>query len=331
MALAKVVYAPVAWRYLNGVINVYKPARLTVQQVRHTIIGNLCRDLNQMKVRPPLQRIAIESGTNSKYLVRRTEDLSDNVLVAGPRYQTEDVKVRMSANHGRLTSGVLVLGINKGISMAYQIQQNRPLRVYRITGFLGKATESHFEGSRVTAKATVNHIGSDKIGRLLASMQASHQKKMFELCGIDIQSQAAYDMAVKGTIRPADNSQPMIYGIKLVEFRRPFFTIEIHAIDETEAYMGTLIHEIGLSLKSVAYCVSIRCIRHGHFELEYSLLRNDWNLQSILSSMAYTNQLIRQHPEILKQSSSNLNYLDREYGGDSETISENEHSDLKCK
>lgn len=107
----------------------------------------------------------------------------------------------------------------------FRIQQNRPLRVYRITGFLGKATESHFGDSRVIAKATVDHIGSDKIGRLLASMQASHQKKMFELCGVDMQSQAAYDLAVKGTIRPADNSQPMIYGIRLAEFRRPFFTI----------------------------------------------------------------------------------------------------------
>lgn len=118
-----------------------------------------------------------------------------------------------------------MVGINKGLGLAYQIQKNRPLRVYHITGFLGKATDSHFGDSRVIAKATVAHIGSEKINRLLSSMQASHQKKMFELCGVDMQSQAAYDLAVKGTIRPTDNSQPMIYGIRLTEFRRPFFTI----------------------------------------------------------------------------------------------------------
>lgn len=87
------------------------------------------------------------------------------------------------------------------------------------------ATETHFAESRVTARATINHIGSEKIGRLLASIQASHQRKMFELSGIDIQSQAAYELACKGTIRPADNRQPMIYGIRLAEFRKPFFTI----------------------------------------------------------------------------------------------------------
>lgn len=310
MSLVKIKDAPTVWNYLNGVINLYKPAGLTVQQVRHTIIGNLCRDLNQLEVRPPLQRIVIESGTGSDYRVRATEDLSDNVLVAGPRYQTEDIKIRMSANHGRLTSGVLVVGINKGLTMAYRIQQNRPLRVYRVTGFLGKATETHFGDSRVIGKATVKHIGTEKINRLLSSLQASHQKKMFELCGVDMQSQAAYDLAVKGTIRPTDKSQPMIYGIRLVEFRRPFFTVEMHAINETEAYIGNLIHEIGLNLKSVAHCVGIRCIRHGHFELKDSLLRKDWNLQCILNSMAQANQLFKQHPEMLQQTSSELVDLD---------------------
>lgn len=206
----------------------------------------------------------------------------------------------------------------------FRIQQNRPLRVYRITGFLGKATESHFGDSRVIAKATVDHIGSDKISRLLASMQASHQKKMFELCGVDMHSQAAYDLAVKGTIRPADNSQPMIYGIRLAEFRRPFFTIgkllflkkktqidlklssEIHAINETEPYLGQLVHEIGLGLKSVAHCVAIRCIRHGHFELDKSLLRHDWNLQCVLAGMASSRQLLQEHPEMLHQTSTEL-------------------------
>ncbi|XP_055611826.1 pseudouridylate synthase TRUB2, mitochondrial [Uranotaenia lowii] len=320
MSLVKVKDAPTVWKYLNGVVNIYKPSGLTVHQIRHTIIGNLCRDLNDLEVRPSLQRVTIEptpaiktegvSDTTSRYIVKRTEDLSDNVLVCGPRYQTEDVKIRMSANHGRLTSGVLVVGINKGTDIAFQVQKNRPLRVYRVTGFLGKATESHFGFSRVTAKATCKHIGSDKIGRLLASLQASHQRKMFELCGVDLASQAAYDLAVKGTIRPADNSQPMIYGMRLVEFRKPFFTIEIHAINETEAYLGQLIHEIGIDLKSVAHCVGIRCIRHGHFLLEHALLRKDWNLQNILTGMAHSNRLLREHPEMHWQPSSELVSLD---------------------
>lgn len=312
MSLTKVKDAPTVWRYLNGVISLYKPSALTIQQVRHTIVGNICRDLNALEVRPPLERVVIEESTSDKLTVRRTEDLSDDILVCGPRYQPDDVKTRVAASLGRLTSGVLVLGINQGTNMAWRLQQNRQLRVYQVTGFLGKSTENHLGNSRVTAKATIKHIGSDKINRLLASLQASNQKKMFELSGVDIQSQAAFNLAVKGTIRPTNRTQPMIYGIKLIEYRRPFFTIELHAINETEAYIATLIHEIGLHLKSVAHCVGIRCIRHGHFDLEHSLLRGDWSLQNILTSMAYSNKLFKQHPEMLQQPNSELVALDEE-------------------
>ncbi|XP_053681062.1 pseudouridylate synthase TRUB2, mitochondrial [Anopheles nili] len=310
MALKLVKDAPTVWSYLNGMVNLYKPAGVSVQQVRNTIIHNLCRDLNKLEVRPSLQRVVIENHHDSKLTVRRVEDLSDNVLVTGPRYQPEDVKCRFSANHGRFTSGVIVLGINDGSNQAFRLQRNRPLRVYRVTGFLGKATESHFAESRVTLRATIDHIGAEKIGRLLASIQASHQRKMFDLSGIDIQSQAAYELACKGTIRPANNSQPMIYGIRLAEYRKPFFTIEIHAINETEAYLGELIHEIGINLKSCAHCTSIRCIRHGHFVLEDSILKKDWNLQNLISGMAHTNKLINQHPDMLQEHSSSLREME---------------------
>lgn len=31
------------WNYLNGVVNIYKPAGISVAQVRKTVITNLCR------------------------------------------------------------------------------------------------------------------------------------------------------------------------------------------------------------------------------------------------------------------------------------------------
>lgn len=152
-------------------------------------------------------------------------------------------------------------------------------------------------------------------------MQASHQKKMYEMCGVDLQSQAAYDLAVQGPIRPMVTNIPLIYGIRCIEFRRPYFKIgkylinieptnwtlklylllEIHAVNETEAYMGILIHEIALQLKSVAHCTQIKCIRNSHFTLEHSLVQRQWNIQSILNNMAQCNEIIRRNPEMLKQ------------------------------
>lgn len=200
----------------------------------------------------------------------------------------------------------IVLGINSGVKKTTQIHRNRPIRVYHVTGSLGVTTETNFTDSRIVLRTTHRHINYNKINGLLSSMQASHQKKMFELAGVDIQSQAAYELAIKGTIRPESFKIPVIYGIKCIHFDRPEFTLEIHAINETENYLGILVQEIGVQLKSSAHCKSIRCIRHGQFNVEDSLLRRHWTLQGVISNISVSNQILREHPNLLEQNNSAL-------------------------
>lgn len=129
---------------------------------------------------------------------------------------------------------------------------------------------------------------------------------MYELCGLDLQSQAAYELAIKGVIRPASNKQPVIYGIKVINFKRPEFTLEIHAINEDENYLATIIHEIGIELRSVAFCSSVRCIRHAHFTVEDTLLRRHWTLQGVLTNMGICRKILSEHPEMLKRTNVEL-------------------------
>lgn len=120
---------------------------------------------------------------------------------------------------------ILVLGINRGTKTTSKLRENRPIRVYHVQGKFGTSTESHFNDSPITAKATFDHIHVGKLNSLLTSLQASHQKKMYELCGVDPQSQAAYELALQGMIRPAVSNIPLIYSIRCIEFKRPYFTI----------------------------------------------------------------------------------------------------------
>lgn len=64
--------------------------------------------------------------------------------------------------------------------------------------------------------------------------------------------------------------------------------------------------EIGLQLHSVAHCTGVRCIRHGHFSVENSLLRGQWHLQEILSNMTVCRKIIEEHPNILHQTNIEL-------------------------
>lgn len=48
---------------------------------------------------------------------------------------------------------------------------------------------------------------------------------IYRLCGVDIQSQAAYELAVKGLLRPTDSNIPMIYTVKCIDFSPPEFML----------------------------------------------------------------------------------------------------------
>lgn len=301
MLSTRVRNAPLIWNNLNGIINVYKPAGVKISHLKNTIKHNLTRDLNLMENREPRKLLKIESKTNENYIVQIETDLSDHVLAVGPRYQIEDVHCNIATNLGLNTSGVLLLGINKGTKEAYKLSTNKLLRAYHVTGQFGTCTEDNFKYSRVISRATYKHVWPDRMSALLSSMEASHQKKMYELCGVNLQSQAAYDIAVQGLIRPANNVLPVVYGIRCVSFQRPMFTIEVHAINEDETYLCQLVQEIGIQLHTAAHCSGIRCIRQGHFKVDDSLLRNNWSLQGVLTNIECNRRLLDKYPTMLKQ------------------------------
>lgn len=131
--------------------------------------------------------------------------------------------------------------MNDGTKQIQKIRTNRLIRVYHVTGELGTSTENNFKESLIISRANYSHVWADKMTAVLSSMQASHQKKMFELCGVHMQSNTAYEIAKRGLIRPTDNSLPVVYGIKCVQFDRPKFVVEIHAVNEDVVYLGQLI------------------------------------------------------------------------------------------
>ncbi|XP_025829327.1 mitochondrial mRNA pseudouridine synthase Trub2 [Agrilus planipennis] len=291
------------WNNLRGVICVYKPAGIKCNQIRKSIINAVCSGLDKLEVRPPGEYIQIEGDTTKELNIVKKVNLADDVLVVGPRYQFGDVSCSWSSYLGPNTSGVLLLGINDGTKAAKIIRENRLARTYKVRGILGEATDTYFKDGKVVERSTFRFIKLSHIEKLLTSMQAAHQKKMFELCGVDNQSQAAYELAIRGLIRPASSKIPVLYGIKCVNFQSPQFTIEVQCINEYEMYLKTLIHDIGVQLHSTAYCSEIQCIRHGHFTIDDALLRKHWTLENIYTNMEEMNKKLLLHEDMLRQNS----------------------------
>ncbi|GLV38022.1 uncharacterized protein CBL_07820 [Carabus blaptoides fortunei] len=265
-----------------------------------------CAELCELRCREPTQYVSIDGDPCTKLQVRVQDSFADHPLVIGPRYQPSDVRCTWASFLGRQTSGVLVFGVNDGVKTAQRIHQSKPTRSYRISGQFGQATDTFFKDGRIVEKSTFRHVKRVNIDRCVAAMQATHQKQMFELCGVDIQSQAAYELATSGLIRPSNSKTPLLYGIRCVHFESPNFTIEVQCINEYEQYLRALIHEIGVQMHTTAHCTAVQCIRHSHFTLHHALLQKHWTLQHLLDNMSTCRAVLAEHEHLVRHQSAVL-------------------------
>ncbi|KAK8788739.1 hypothetical protein V5799_021486 [Amblyomma americanum] len=182
VSLQTVTSAPKAFDLLRGIFCVYKPANISCEAVRRTIIGNLCRDLNELDVRPPVDFVTIEGPVSGgkELTVKTSPNYADHPLVVGSRYQPEDIKMCCGINLGKYTSGVLLMRVNGGYHKLKLICDSNQLRTYQLRGEFGKASDTHTPLSRIVDKATFRHITVAKLERLLGSIQSAYQVQAFK-------------------------------------------------------------------------------------------------------------------------------------------------------
>lgn len=96
--------------------------------------------------------------------------------------------------------------------------------------------------------------------------------------------------------------------------------IEIHACNETEAYLGNLINDMAISLKSLAHCTQVRCIRESYFTLDDALVKRHWNIETIIANLKRCKDIIAKHPNILQQITPTLEHIQEEQLSSSEEI-----------
>ncbi|CAN7993604.1 unnamed protein product [Ixodes hexagonus] len=294
MALQPVTYAPRAFELLRGFFCIYKPANMSVHGVRKIIIGNLCRDLNELEVRPPTDFVKIEGSLASgeKLTVTTVPNLADHPLVVGPRYQAKDIKLTWVNDVGKYPSGVVVMGVNAHHGKLLKLRHSNQLRTYELCGEFGKASDTLTPDSKIVERATYGHITIAKVERLLSSIQSTYQVEAFKYAGVRMDSQEAYELAATGSVRPADKSPALIYHIRCTEFNLPYFTLEVSCLNERESFLLQLVHDIGLQLRSCALCHRVRRVRFGQFGLDLALLRKHWGLEHILNNISHCRHLV---------------------------------------
>ncbi|KAH0564380.1 mitochondrial mRNA pseudouridine synthase Trub2 [Cotesia glomerata] len=280
------------WKGLNGVFAIYKPSGFSTFKVREMLQAHLCTDLNQLDVREPEPFVRIEGETNKELTIKVEPSYADHELVIGPRYQPSEMKMHHVNYLSNEASGIQLWGVNKGALICHLMRKANSTRFYKVKGILGQATDNYFTTGKIVERSTFKQIKRHHVDMICASMQSSHQRKMFELCGLDIQSQAAYDLAVQGPIRPADNKVPMLYSIKCIAFDPPDFTLEIVCINEDDMFLKTLVHNLGLMSRTNATCSQIQCYQFGIFTTNLGLLKRDWSIENIMRNLLIIRRIL---------------------------------------
>ncbi|KAM9595781.1 pseudouridylate synthase TRUB2, mitochondrial isoform 2-T2 [Morphnus guianensis] len=246
----------------GGLFAVYKPAGVAWGRVREAVETRLLRELNAAPGRAPRQHV--------RFLPAPGDDGAAGLVAA---------RVPVLADHP------LVLGIGHGNKLLTDLYNCHLTKVYTVGGLFGKATDDFSDMGKLVEKTTFDHITREKLERILAVIQGTNHKALLMHSNIDMKTQEAYELAVKGLIRPMGKSPPIITAIRCLQFALPEFQLEVHCLHETQQYLRKIVHEIGLELKSSAVCTQVRRIRDGVFTLDDALLRTQWNLQSIQNAI----------------------------------------------
>jgi len=300
-----------AWRLLNGLVCLYKPAGYAGSKLTAMLKYNLAEDLNRMQrtVESEDRRLELDRGGGE--LVGRSDkavevvaggsniDYSVHPHVLGPGYEADDIQLTMVNKLAEDVSGVLVMGVNGGIRNAVSLKKSKLLNTFQVRGEWGRATSTGWATGKTRHCATWRHLVGRPwlVDQCLSNVSAGHQARAWTVANCGLETQEAYEQALKGPIKPTLLSETLIYSIKVSEWKLPHFTLEVQCVEGAEdkqEYIVKLLEEIGLKCKTVAHTTGIRCAAVGPFTSRECLLVKHLNLQDVLDNISDNRKLFRE-------------------------------------
>ncbi|XP_076870570.1 pseudouridylate synthase TRUB2, mitochondrial [Brachyhypopomus gauderio] len=299
MAISMATQAARLLSKLDGLFAVYKPQGVNWKHVRDTIETKLLKAVNSLP--PPAPRCMVQfqvlpsgetsDSTDLTVTASKLPTLTDHPLVTGQQYN----HIRIGVGHrlDTFSSGVLVLGLGRGNTALDSLYRSHVTRDYTLEGEFGVATDDFTHTGRIIERSTYEHITQDKLESVLAMIQGANQKALITYSQVDLHTQEAYELAVKGMLRPQCKSPPILTGLRCLRFQPPHFTLEVQCVNETQQYLRKLLHEVGLELRSNAVCSKVRRTRDGPFKIEDALTHSNWTADDIVPSVAYFRRVTR--------------------------------------
>lgn len=282
-------YAPDIYKALQGVLLLYKPARINSKAMIDEIKTNVTDSLNRYSPRPISKRIVIKGDIDARKKVVQVPNLADHPLVVGPRYLPWEFKMKpLKSTLEHKSSGLEVHIVGTEALRRFSRLFSVPLvSVYEISGKFGYLTDTFMYDGKIIDKCSYQHIRTGKLDSVLSRIEAGQRHRLFDSAHVSLNSQEAYELAKAWPSRPARSAKwPVIYRLRCTHMKLPDFKIEVTVSNEKEQFLAHLVQDIGLLLKSGAYTTAIRRTKLGMFDVNDSITDRDWNLQGIIDNLS---------------------------------------------
>ena len=266
---------------LKGLICLHKPSGMPVGTLLSDLNNRIMKELNDSN--PEYQR-RMETNRNIQEQGGLL-DYSSHPLVLGDTFGDQDVELQIVNAVSDFSSGLVLVTVNDLPST--QILQDAILpKQYILSLILGRATNNSLSHGKVLEKSSFAHLKNRPqiLEKTLAQVRSAHQRDAFKQAGVNIQSQEAYELAVKGLVKPTSEQEgyTIVYGLECVDFDLPHVKLKVTCINESPIYLAELCAELGLKLRTNAVLDRLHLLRYGPFSSENSLLLKHVNLQNIL-------------------------------------------------
>lgn len=281
-------YAPDVYKALDGIVLFHKPANMLFNDFLMQLRNNIVDDLHILQPRPLSSHLVYKENEAGELSILEKPNLADHPLVVGPRYVPWELSLLPFKPLLKYrTSGVTAFAIGAGVARFHKrIRYTKLVNVYHLTGRFGYITDNFFSDGKIMDKSTFKHITASRIDTVLSRIETSQQDRLFDSANVPLDSQEAYELAKSWPSRPAQMAGwPVIYRIRCIHFKLPYFKLEVTITNEQEHFMAQLCHEVGLMLKSGAFTESIRRVKQGPFSIDDSLTDREWRVQSILNNI----------------------------------------------
>ena len=266
---------------LKGLICLHKPSGMPVGTLLSDLNNRIMKDLNDSD--PEYQHRMETNRTIQKQ--GGLLDYSSHPLVLGDTFGDQDVELQIVNAASDFSSGLVLVTVNDLPST--QILQDAILpKQYILSLILGRATNNSLSHGKVLEKSSFGHLKNRPqiLEKTLAQVRSAHQRDAFKQAGVNMQSQEAYELAVKGLVKPTSEQEgyTIVYGLECVDFDLPHVKLKVTCINESPIYLAELCAELGLKLRTNAVLDRLHLLRYGPFSSENSLLLKHVNLQNIL-------------------------------------------------